>query len=73
MNKKIKSISENEIIYKYLKKLNFNKSETFNFKNDGGFLKNKKNNDIVVTNDAIIENIDFLNKILIIKNKYAVY
>ena len=59
MVKSKKNISENEIIYKYLKKLNFNKYESLNFKNDGAFLKSKKNYDIVVTNDAIIENVDF--------------
>lgn len=53
------SISENDIIYKYLKKLNFNKVESFNFKNDGAFLKTKSNKVIIVTNDSINENIDF--------------
>ena len=53
------SISENDIIYKYLKKLNFNKAESFNFKNDGAFLKTKLNKVIIVTNDSINENIDF--------------
>ena len=53
------SISENDIIYKYLKKLNFNKAESFHFKNDGAFLKTKSNKVIIVTNDSINENIDF--------------
>ena len=52
-------ISETDIIFKYLKKLNFKKKETFNFKNDGAFLKQKANMEIVVTNDAIIEAVDF--------------
>ena len=56
-NKKI--LSENKIIYKYLSKLNFNKKETFNFKNDGGYLNSKKSKKIVVTNDTIAESIDF--------------
>ena len=56
-NKKI--ISENQIINKYLKKLNLNKSESLQFRNDGGLLKSKKNKDIVVTNDGIVEDIDF--------------
>ena len=55
-------ISENEIIFKHLKKLNFNKRETFNFKNDGAFLISKKNQDIVVTNDSIIEDVDFTDE-----------
>ena len=61
MIKKIKKnrISENEIIYNYLKKLSFNKSETFNFKNDGALLKKKQYKDLVVTNDTIVETIDF--------------
>lgn len=57
---KIKNkISENEIINKFLQKLNLNNKETYNFKNDGAFLKQKKNKDLVVTNDTIIESIDF--------------
>ena len=59
MLKNKKNLSENDIIYKYLKKLNFKKKETFNFKNDGAFIKKKKNKEIVVTNDTIIESIDF--------------
>ena len=35
-------LSENEIIYKYLKRLNFNHKESFNFKNDGALIKKKK-------------------------------
>jgi len=52
-------ISENDIIFKFLKKLNFNKEETFHFKNDGAFFKQKPNMEIVVTNDSITESIDF--------------
>ena len=52
-------ISETDIIFKYLKKLNFKKKETFNFENDGAFLKQKSNMEIVVTNDAITEVVDF--------------
>ena len=52
-------ISESDIIFKHLKKLNFNKKETFNFENDGAFLKQKANMEIVVTNDAITETVDF--------------
>jgi len=52
-------ISEADIIFKYLKKLNLKKKETFNFENDGAFLKQKKNMEIVVTNDAITETVDF--------------
>ena len=59
MEKNKKFISENEIIHKYLKKLNFKKKESFNFNNDGAILKSKKNKNIVVTNDGIIEDVDF--------------
>ena len=54
-----KTLNENDIIHKYLKKLNFKKKESFFFNNDGAFLKNKKNYQIIVTNDTIIENVDF--------------
>ena len=54
-----KYLFEKDIIHGYLKKLNFQKNETFNFKNDGAFLKKKKNKEIVVTNDTILESIDF--------------
>ena len=54
-----KYLFEKDIIHRYLKKLNFQKKETFNFKNDGAFLKNIKNKEIVVTNDTIIESVDF--------------
>ena len=59
MTKNKKKISESQIINKYLCSLNFNKKETFNFKNDGALLKSQKNKDIVVTNDSIIEDVDF--------------
>ena len=58
INKK-KYFSEKEIIKKYLTRLNFKKKETFNFKNDGAFLKKIKNKEIVVTNDTILESVDF--------------
>jgi len=57
--RKKNNITEQKIIYKYLNKLNFNKSETFNFNNDAAFLKKKKNKEIVVTNDTIVESVDF--------------
>ena len=56
---KNKFLSEQYIINKYLKKLNFNKSESYNFRNDGAFFKIPQNNKIIVTNDTIIENVDF--------------
>jgi len=59
MIKSKKIISETQLIYKYLNKLNFSKQETLNFLNDGAFLKSKKNKDIIVTNDNIIEGVDF--------------
>ena len=54
-----KKISEKIIIDKYLKNLNFNKIETFNFNNDAAFLKVPKNKYLIVTNDSILESIDF--------------
>ena len=57
--KKNKKISENYIIHKYLRNLNFNKIETFNFKNDAAYLKIPKNKQLVVTNDTILESTDF--------------
>ena len=56
---KIKSITESEIIEKYLKKLNFDKRESFRFKNDSSYLNSFKNKKTIVTNDSIIENVDF--------------
>tara|TARA_B100000575_G_scaffold170632_1_gene136585 strand:+ start:4973 stop:5953 length:981 start_codon:yes stop_codon:yes gene_type:complete len=52
-------LSENLIIDKYLKKLNFDKKGTFNFKNDAAYIHLKKNKKLVVTSDSISENIDF--------------
>jgi len=56
---KIKSITESEIIEKYLKKLNFHKKESFEFENDSAYLNSFKNKKTIVTNDSIIENVDF--------------
>ncbi len=52
-------ISEKNIIHNYLSKLNDNKYESFNFKNDAAFLKVPKSTKIVVTNDTIVESVDF--------------
>ena len=52
-------ISEKNIIHNYLSKLNDNKYESFNFKNDAAFLKVPKSKKIVVTNDTIVESVDF--------------
>lgn len=60
MKKNIK-ISEKYIIDKYLRNLSFNKKETFDFKNDASFLKIPKNKKLVVTNDSIVESVDFFN------------
>ncbi len=54
-----KKISENIVINKFLKKLNFKKSGTFNFDNDAAYLNNLKNYKTVVTTDTITQNIDF--------------
>tara|TARA_Y100001970_G_scaffold175445_1_gene213990 strand:+ start:1855 stop:2826 length:972 start_codon:yes stop_codon:yes gene_type:complete len=56
---KNKFLSEQYIINKYLKKLNFNRFESYNFRNDGAFFKIPKNNKIIITNDTIVENVDF--------------
>ena len=54
-----KKITEKFIINQYLKKLNFNKKETFNFTNDASFLKIPVNAKIIITNDSIVESVDF--------------
>ena len=61
MRKKHKNnnISEQIIINRFLKKLNFNKKGTYNFENDGAFISFKKNNKLVVTADSISEGLDF--------------
>ena len=56
---KLKSITESEIIEKYLKRLNFHKKESFKFENDSAYLNSFKNQKTIVTNDSIIENVDF--------------
>ena len=58
-NKKKQTLSENFIIEKYLKKLNFKKKESFNFENDGAYLNVARDKKIVVSNDTIIEGVDF--------------
>ena len=57
--KKNKKISEKFIIEKYLRNLNADKKETFNFKNDAAYLKVPNNNKLVITNDSIVESVDF--------------
>ena len=73
--KKYKGISEKNIIYKYLKKLNFQKLETFNFENDAAFIKLPKNKKLVITNDTILESVDFFknDKPESIANKIVTY
>ena len=53
--------SENNIIKKYLQKLNFDKAGTFNFKNDAAYINIPKNYKTVVSTDTITENIDFFS------------
>ena len=60
--KKNKVITEKYIINKYLRNLNFNKVETFNFNNDAAYLKIPKNKQLIVTNDTITESVDFFTK-----------
>ena len=60
MKKKLSdNLSEKLIINSLLKKLNFNKKGTFNFKNDAAYLSINKNFKTIVTTDSITENIDF--------------
>ena len=58
-NKNQQTLSESFIINNYLKKLNFRKKESFNFENDGAYLNISQNNKIVVSNDTIVEGVDF--------------
>ena len=53
------NFSEEFIINKYLKKLSFKKSGTFEFENDGAYFSIKKNKKIAVTSDSISEDVDF--------------
>ena len=53
------TLSESLIIEKYLKKLNFKKKESFNFENDGAYLNVAKDEKIIVSNDTIVEGVDF--------------
>ena len=55
-------LSENLIINKLLKKLNFKKLGTYNFENDGAYFNISNKFKTVVTTDTIIENIDFFEK-----------
>ena len=57
--KKNKKITEKYIIDKYLRNLNNNQNESFDFKNDAAYLKIPKQKQIVVTNDTILESVDF--------------
>mgnify|MGYP006213324079 FL=1 len=60
MKKKLSDqLSEKFIINSLLKKLNFNKKGTFNFKNDAAYLSTTKNYKTIITTDSITENIDF--------------
>ena len=52
-------LTENFIINKFLKKLNFNKFNTFNFENDASYIESIKKQKIVITSDSISENLDF--------------
>ncbi len=54
--------TENFIIDKFLKKLNFNKKGTYNFENDASYLSLNKKYKLAVTTDTILENIDFFKK-----------
>jgi thiamine-monophosphate kinase len=64
MKKKLSDhcLSEEFIIDKLFKKLNYNKLGTFNFENDGAYLNLSKKYQTVVTTDTITENVDFFSK-----------
>ena len=53
------NLTEAIIIDRFFSKLNFNKPETFNFKNDAAFLNVPNNKTCIVTNDTILESTDF--------------
>ncbi len=55
-----KKLTENIIINKFLKKLNFNNYSTYNFQNDGSKIKypsNKK--ELIVSQDTLVEGVHF--------------
>ncbi len=54
-----KNFTEELIINKYLKKLNFNKRGTYNFENDASYINLKKNKKLIITTDSISEDLDF--------------
>ena len=56
---KNKIISEKYILKKYLTKLTFNKDETFQLNNDAAYLNLPSNKHLIVTNDTILESVDF--------------
>ena len=53
------NLTEEFILESFLRKLHFNKIEASNFKNDGAFFKIPKKSKLVVTNDTILERVDF--------------
>ena len=55
------NFTEEYILDKFLRKLSFNKIEALNFKNDGAFFKIPKKTKLVVTNDSILESVDFFD------------
>tara|TARA_B100000686_G_scaffold305108_1_gene343264 strand:+ start:1018 stop:1989 length:972 start_codon:yes stop_codon:yes gene_type:complete len=62
MKKPKSNLTENKILDSYLKKLNFNKKNTFNFQNDAAVLKLKEKKEFVISQDTIVENIHFFSK-----------
>ena len=56
-------LTENFIINKFLKKLNFNKFNTFNFENDASYIESIKKQKIVITSDSISENMIIQNQL----------
>ena len=54
-------LDEDEIINNFLQKLNLNKSNVFNFLNDGAIIHNKTDKEIVVSQDTLIEKIHFFS------------
>ena len=51
--------NEKFIIDNYLRGLNFNKKNTYNFQNDASYITLNKKKKLVITSDSISENVDF--------------
>ena len=54
-----KKLTEKLIINKLLKKLNFKKTSTYNFQNDGSKIKYPSKKELIVSQDTLVENVHF--------------